>query len=76
MPNSEFYLSFDRIVQMIYEFKAIRLSQLLIEEDDVQKNLLRGELSQLDEQKQVLYSLNCEEIEPFMEALQKKYSLI
>ena len=76
MPNSDFYLNFDRAIQTIYELKAIRLSHLLSESDEIKKGFIRAELSDLDEAKRVLYSLNADSIELFIQALSDKYSPI
>ena len=76
MPNSNFYLNFDRAIQTIYGFKALRLSQLLSEADEEKKGFIRAELSDLDEAKRVLYSLNADSIEVFIQALSDKYSPI
>ena len=76
MSSHDFHLNFDRAVQMIYEFKALRLSQLLSEADEVKKGFIRAELSDLDEAKRVLYSLHADTIEVFIQALSDKYSSI
>ena len=76
MSPQDFHLNFDRAVQTIYEFKATRLSHLLSESDEVKRGFIRAELSDLDEAKRVLYSLNADSIEVFIQALSDKYSPI
>ncbi len=76
MPEHTFYLNFDKAVQIIYELKSIRLSELLSEEAEVKKDFIRAELSQLDEEKRFLYSLDIDDIELFIQKLSDKYRLI
>jgi hypothetical protein len=76
MQEPDFYLKFDIALQTIYELKAIHLSHLLSEEDEVKKYFIRAALSQLDEEKRLLYSLKAVDIEPFIDELRDKYSLI
>lgn len=76
MQEPDFYLKFDRAVQTIYELKSIHLSHLLSEEDEVKKDFIRVALSQLDEEKLLLYSLKAVDIELYIDELRDKYSLI
>jgi uncharacterized protein YsxB (DUF464 family) len=76
MQEPDFYLKFDRAIQTIYELKAIRLSQLLSVIDEEKKGFIRTELSQLDEEKRLLYSLNADAIESFIQRLMDKYSSV
>lgn len=76
MQEPDFYLKFDRAVQTIYELKSIHLSHLLSEEDEVKKDFIRAALSQLDEEKLLLYSLKAVDIELYIDELRDKYSLI
>ncbi|MDZ7899133.1 MAG: hypothetical protein U5N85_14060 [Arcicella sp.] len=69
-------MNFDKAVQIIYELKSIRLSELLSEEAEVKKDFIRAELSQLDEEKRFLYSLDIDDIELFIQKLSDKYRLI
>jgi hypothetical protein len=76
MQEPNFYLNFDRAVQAIHTLKTIRLSQLLSEEVEKEKDKIRAELDQLNEEKRLLYSLNADATESFIQILMDKYFLI
>ena len=73
MPDINFHADFDRALKSIYDLKSLRLTKLLLTQNEVLKEKIRLELNQLDEEKQLLYSLNHVDILLFIQRINESY---